>query len=236
MHKNITLAIETAVGNGSLSLFENSILMDQWSSETKISRSDQFLPALAAFLNKNNLDKTDLDVIAVSLGPGSFTGARVGLATALALKNGLNIKCVGISILQAIALTSFPDDRLGDSSIAAISSESGEVIYGIYEAIAKNDGNNEFSFECQNEKSFGKSKLQAFNAFVEELKTKKQSTDLFLEKSLYEKVIQKFNSEISNKSTETFVKIYDIGSNLSICIGKAIINGNGSDNDGMIYI
>ena len=99
----ITLAIESAIAGGSLSLLSNESELDRWSGDDMVSRAEELLPNIIEMLERQNLDRKMLGRIAVSLGPGSFTGIRIGIATALGLKNSLNIPCVGMSALEAMA-------------------------------------------------------------------------------------------------------------------------------------
>ncbi len=99
--KKITLAIETAVGGGSLSLLEDISVIDCWVGEREVSRSEELIEAVSAILTRNQIKSGDLDMLAASRGPGSYTGARIGLATAIGLKNGLDIKCFGASVLDS---------------------------------------------------------------------------------------------------------------------------------------
>ena len=99
----ITLAIESAIAGGSLSLLSNESELDRWSGDDMVSRAEELLPNIIEMLERQNLDRKMLGRIAVSLGPGSFTGIRIGIATALGLKNSLSIPCVGMSALEAMA-------------------------------------------------------------------------------------------------------------------------------------
>ena len=56
-------------------------------------------------LTASGVSRHDLDLIAVSAGPGSFTGIRIGIATALGLKTGLGVKMSSVSALEAMAAT-----------------------------------------------------------------------------------------------------------------------------------
>lgn len=100
--RNITLAIESAISGGSLSLFNGSSVIDRWWGENDVSRSEELLTTIGEILKKNLLGTKDLSCLAVSLGPGSYTGARIGISTAIGLKNGLDIECFGVSIFDAL--------------------------------------------------------------------------------------------------------------------------------------
>ena len=99
----ITLAIESAVAGGSLSLLSNGFELDHWTGDDRVSRAEELLPNIIEMLERQKIDRKMIGRIAVSLGPGSFTGIRIGIATALGLKNALGIPCVGVSALEAMA-------------------------------------------------------------------------------------------------------------------------------------
>ena len=60
-------------------------------------------PEIDEMLKKNNLKPNQLDAVAVSIGPGSYTGLRVGLATAKGLCYALNIPLIAVSTFKMIA-------------------------------------------------------------------------------------------------------------------------------------
>lgn len=104
------LAIESAIGGGSLSLSRGETQIDKWIGEGGVSRAEDLLWNIDQILRRNNLSKSSIKRIVVSVGPGSFTGIRIGLATAMGLATALNIDLVRISILYAMA-TQAPDDK-----------------------------------------------------------------------------------------------------------------------------
>ncbi len=98
----IILALETAVQGGSISLLKGDKELDFRVGDADVSRAEDVLAVIDEILRTNEIDRSELDLIAVSNGPGSYTGIRIGLATALGLKNALNIETAGISVLEAM--------------------------------------------------------------------------------------------------------------------------------------
>lgn len=100
------IAIESSIAGGSLSLIRDGVEMGNWiGTQTGGPRSEELLFDIDAMLTACSVSKHDLDLIAVSAGPGSFTGIRIGIATALGLKNGLGIPMTSVSALEALFRT-----------------------------------------------------------------------------------------------------------------------------------
>jgi tRNA threonylcarbamoyladenosine biosynthesis protein TsaB len=107
------LSIECAVGDGGVAVLAGaSVLASTAGSTTKPSRAEEVIGAVGATLAKAGLALTDIDRIAVSRGPGSYSGIRIGMATALGLGKALSIDPVGVSTLDALALASIVDTDL----------------------------------------------------------------------------------------------------------------------------
>lgn len=75
------------------------------------------LPAIAALLQQACVDRRALSLIAVTIGPGSFTGVRVGLAAARGLAMALDVPLAGIATTAALLAQAGPDDRLAAAAI-----------------------------------------------------------------------------------------------------------------------
>ncbi len=104
---NYVLAIESAIGEGSLALLNGN----GWELAAKVggvSRAEQILDGMEEILQSAGIDISEVNQIAVSVGPGSFTGIRIGISTALGLSKALDIGCVGFSAFEALA-TTLPD-------------------------------------------------------------------------------------------------------------------------------
>lgn len=100
--ETIILAIESAVAGGSLSLLRRESEIGGWTGKGGVSRAEDLLPNISRLLDESGVAKGEITKLAVSTGPGSYTGIRIGIATALGLKNGLNVPCVGVPVTEAM--------------------------------------------------------------------------------------------------------------------------------------
>lgn len=98
----ITLAIESAISGGSISLLRGDLELGKWIGSSGVSRAEDLLADIDALLTSQTIDRHAIDLIAVSAGPGSFTGIRIGMATALGLKGGLGATLSSASALSAM--------------------------------------------------------------------------------------------------------------------------------------
>lgn len=99
----IVLGIETATMTGSLALLDEDRLISEYTLNVRTTHSVRLMPALDWMLRDACMEKSQINGIAVSIGPGSFTGLRVGLSTAKGLALGLGIPLVGVPTLDALA-------------------------------------------------------------------------------------------------------------------------------------
>src|SRR5436190_19473489 len=99
---------------------------------TKMGHSREILPTLEWLLQRHMRDKSQVDALAVDLGPGGYAGLRVGLSTAKALAYGLEAKLVGIGRLPADAgpLAQLTGARVVPVQVAG----RAELAYGAYHA------------------------------------------------------------------------------------------------------
>ena len=100
---SVVLAIESAIRGGSLALFVDGVLAGASLGNDNVSRAEDLLQNIESMLEEALIRPNQIDEIAVSVGPGSYTGIRIGVATALGLKNSLGTECLGFSVLQTLA-------------------------------------------------------------------------------------------------------------------------------------
>ncbi|MGT2949611.1 tRNA (adenosine(37)-N6)-threonylcarbamoyltransferase complex dimerization subunit type 1 TsaB [Streptococcus devriesei] len=100
------LAFDTSSKTMSVALLEEDHLLASMTLNIKKNHSVSLMPAIDFLLQSADLKPADLDRIVVAEGPGSYTGLRVAAATAKTLAYALAIDLVGVSSLQALALSS----------------------------------------------------------------------------------------------------------------------------------
>jgi tRNA threonylcarbamoyladenosine biosynthesis protein TsaB len=122
--------IDTASDMPGVALCEGQDVLGVASWRTKMGHSREVLPTLDWLLARSNRDKSQLDAIAVDLGPGGYAGLRVGLSTAKALAYGLEARLIGIGRLPADAwpLAQTTGARIVPVQVAG----RAELAYGAY--------------------------------------------------------------------------------------------------------
>jgi len=98
-----TLAADTSLPLLSVALLSDSTLLGSIALEGKGSRNEKLLPAIDWVLTECNVDRKSIDLFAVTRGPGSFTGVRIGLATMQGLALALDRPLIAMSTHEAIA-------------------------------------------------------------------------------------------------------------------------------------
>lgn len=98
------LIIETSAETCSVALAEEGMLLWQQIEEQPMKHSEVLAPFVKKALDELARREKKLDAVAVSLGPGSYTGLRIGLSEAKGLCFGLDIPLIGINTLKALAV------------------------------------------------------------------------------------------------------------------------------------
>ena len=99
------LAIETATHRGSVAVVEGRTALATASHTTPNAHGEKILPLIEQALAEVGWGSGTIDRVAVGVGPGSFTGVRVGIALAQGIAQGLDVPVIGVCSLEAMALS-----------------------------------------------------------------------------------------------------------------------------------
>ena len=99
----LLLALDTATETGSLALAVGDQVLAEYSLESPNACLTSLMPGVDAILRNSGHEIADLGAVAVSTGPGNFTGLRIGLATAKTLAWSLNLPLVPVPTLEVLA-------------------------------------------------------------------------------------------------------------------------------------
>ncbi len=99
------LAVDTATSLASLALYDqaNEVILGEEAWHSVNNHTVELMPRLVRMMNQQGISAADLDGLAVSLGPGSFTGLRIGLGVAKGLALALKLPLVGVPTPDVIA-------------------------------------------------------------------------------------------------------------------------------------
>ena len=121
----ITAAVDSAGRAGGIALLDEDKLIYESYLDIGLTHSETLLPMLKNALAAARLTPAEVGLWAVSAGPGSFTGLRIGMALVKGLALPANTPCVGVSTLCALAASVFLPE--GSDIVAAVDARRGEV-------------------------------------------------------------------------------------------------------------
>ncbi len=101
--KGLTLVLDTATNSCSVAIFSEMGFLFQDYQEIRRGHTDVLVPMINDLLSKNNFAYADIKQIVTTVGPGAFTGLRVGISTAKGLSISLKAKIFGITTTSALA-------------------------------------------------------------------------------------------------------------------------------------
>lgn len=97
------LAFDTSAKTATAAVIEDGEILCNASISAGLTHSQTLLPLVNSILKASKISLDDIDVFAVSNGPGSFTGLRIAVAAIKGMAQGLEKPCIGISTLEALA-------------------------------------------------------------------------------------------------------------------------------------
>ena len=117
------LALDAALDGCSVAVLVDGVVLAERADDRPRAQAEVLLPLAAAALDAAGLGWADLDAVAVTIGPGSFTGVRIGLAAARGLGLALGVPVLGVTTLAALACGLARDE----ACLAVIDARRGEV-------------------------------------------------------------------------------------------------------------
>jgi len=101
----LTLAIDTSTSVGGVAIIDDEKLISEYVLNVKRTHSERFMSMVQKVVSDSDLNIKDIDAIACGIGPGSFTGVRIGVSAAKCLSYTLNKPIVGVCGLDALAFS-----------------------------------------------------------------------------------------------------------------------------------
>ncbi len=128
----LNLAMDTATPWGRFALTEDDRVLAYRPLNIQGSYADALLPVITEMLHEAGRTLQDVATIGVTRGPGSFTGVRIGVATAKALAYALGCELVGVSTLEAMAAAMLLGHPKAEFAVPVLDARRQEVFAGVY--------------------------------------------------------------------------------------------------------
>jgi tRNA threonylcarbamoyladenosine biosynthesis protein TsaB len=128
------LALECATVRCSAAVWQDGVVRAHAASDTPHGATELLVPMLSRVMAQSAIDLSAMDRLAITVGPGHFTGLRAGLAVARGLVLATGIAAVAVTTLEAVAAATAPELRRGRHVLAAIDSKRAEPYLQIFDA------------------------------------------------------------------------------------------------------
>ena len=131
------IALDSSGLVASVAVVEDDILIAEYSIQYKKTHSQTLLPMLDEVRNMIELDLQEVDAIAVAAGPGSFTGLRIGSATAKGLSFAMEKPIVAVPTVDGLAYNLYGTDKI---VCPIMDARRSQVYTGIYDGFSGEGG------------------------------------------------------------------------------------------------
>jgi len=128
----LILGIETATEQVSVAIGGHEGVLGLFEVRKGRRHAETLVPAIEFVCRQTGVELKEIGAIAVDIGPGLFTGMRVGLATAKAMAQALRIPVIGLSSLDLLAFPLRHSDRV---IVSVVDARRGEVFYAFYRQV-----------------------------------------------------------------------------------------------------
>lgn len=129
------LAIDTSSKICSVAILEDNQVIIEKHIENETTHSQKLMPLIDNILKSCKLTLADFDLFACCVGPGSFTGVRIGVSTVKAFCDVTNIKASSVSSLESLAYNTLDSNYKEDANLvlSMIDAKNDNVYYGLFE-------------------------------------------------------------------------------------------------------
>lgn len=133
------LALDTTLGACSVALIKNDKVVFKKKEVRARGHVERLLPMVDEIIGETNLVLSELSSIAVTIGPGTFAGVRIGLSAAKGMALALNIPLIPVTSLEALAYEfSNKNENFSGQIAVAIDARRGELYFQIFDIDNKN--------------------------------------------------------------------------------------------------
>lgn len=128
----LILALDTAMAACSAAVWRDGTVLAARREEMTRGQAEALVPMMQAMMAEAGVDFAALDRVATTVGPGSFTGLRVCLATARAVALGAGVPVVGVTTTEALAAGVPEDARHGRRILSAVDSKRADLFLQLF--------------------------------------------------------------------------------------------------------
>lgn len=129
----LILALDCATTGCSAAVLDGDRTLALDAREMARGQAEVLLPMIEGVLQDAGRTAKDLDAIAITRGPGAFTGMRIGLSTARAYALALGVPCIGVTTLEAVAANVDEAERTGHAVLSAIESKRADIYVQLFD-------------------------------------------------------------------------------------------------------
>ena len=123
------LAVDTSSAICSVALLDDDKLIDEINLDNGRTHSENLMPLVDEIIRKNNIAVNDIEFIACCVGPGSFTGIRIGVSSIKAIAEVLKVKLAQVTSLETLAANVENEETI----VSLIDARNNQVYCGIFD-------------------------------------------------------------------------------------------------------
>jgi tRNA threonylcarbamoyladenosine biosynthesis protein TsaB len=130
----MVLGLDSAGGACSAALWRDGAVIARRFEVMERGHAEALMPMAEAVMTEAGMDFAALDAIGVTVGPGAFTGVRIGLAAARGLALAAEVPAVGVTTFEALAAAVPEAERAGRALLVAVDSKRADVYAQLFDA------------------------------------------------------------------------------------------------------